>query len=165
MAKSRALINKLKRREKQMRMDHNGFDRRDKQDKSEEILAKSKGYKLMRGIQRRLDKKFSSDAVGHEPMLSKRMKASTIERFDYDAGAPEDFGIRLTMAAGLIADAGVQVGDIVKMIHGALKGKELKVIAVTDSTHLRLEDVSSFVGPESDKQVRFQLSSVKKSYK
>lgn len=165
MGKARALINKLKRREKSIKMDHNGFDRRDKQDKQEEVLAKTKGYKLMRGIQRRLDKKWGYDSAGHEPMLSKRMKASTIERFDYDAGAPTDFGIRLTMAAGLIADAGVQVGDIVKILHGAMKGKELKVVAVTDSTHLRLEDVSSFVGPESDKQVRFQLSAVKKSYK
>lgn len=137
MAKARALINKLKRREKQMRQDRNGFDRRDKQDKSEEILAKSKGFKWARSQQRRLDAKLGIDTIAHEPKLSKRMNAATLERFDFGVS---DFGIRVTMAAGLIADAGVRPNDIVKVLEGALKGLYLKVVSVVDSTHLRLED-------------------------
>lgn len=138
MGKARALVQKLKRREKALRADRNGFDRYDKQSLAEEKMARSKGaYKLSRGIQRRLDKKLGLNMIADEPKISKRNKANTIERFDYGGS---NFGIRLTMAAGLIADMGIQANDLVKILHGALKGKYLKVVAVTDSTHLRLED-------------------------
>lgn len=140
MGKARALINKLKRREKKMKEGH-FFDLKDKQDKIEEVMAKSqKAYKKMRGIERRLDRNFGIDAIAYEPKISKRMNAATVERFDYGGS---DFGTRLTMAAGLIADAGVRPNDIVKFNEGLLKGQYLKVVAVTDSTHLRLEDAAA----------------------
>lgn len=140
MGKARALINKMKRRQKSVRMDHNGFDRRDKQDQSEEILFKSKGFKSMRGVQRRLDKKLGLDSVAHEPMLAKRVNASTVARFDFGVS---DFGTRVTLASGLISAIGIRPNDIVKFLEGALKGQYLKVVSIPDSTHLRLEDASA----------------------
>lgn len=162
MGKARALVNKLKRRQKSVKMDHNGYDRRDKQDQSEEILFKTKGYKVMRAIQRKLDKKFGVDAIAQEPMLAKRLNLAAVERLDYGSS---DFGIHVTLAAGLIAAVGIQVNDIIKFIEGELKGKELKVVALTDATNLRLEDVATYVGPETNIICRAQLSAVKKSYK
>lgn len=164
MGKARALVNKLKRRQKALRMDRNGFDRRDKQDQSEEVLAKTKGHKVMRGIQRRLDAKLGLDAVAHEPMLAKRLNMTAVERLDYD-DPNGDFGIHVTLAAGVIAAVGIRPNDIIKFLEGELKGKELKVVAVTDATNLRLEDVATYVGPETNVVCRAQLSAVKKSYK
>lgn len=164
MGKARALVNKLKRRQKSLRMDRNGFDRRDKQDQAEEVLFKTKGYKAMRGVQRRLDAKFGLDAVAQDPMLAKRLNVLNLERIDYD-DPNGDFGIEATLAAGLIAAVGIRPNDIIKICEGALKGQELKVVAVTDATHLRLEDVASFASPETNVICRAQLSAVKKSYK
>lgn len=140
MGKARALVNKLKRRQKSVRMDHNGFDRRDKQDQSEEVLFKSKGFRPMRSVQRRLDRNFGVDSVGQEPLLSKRVNASTVARYDFGVS---DFGTRVTLAAGLIEAIGIQPNDVIKFLEGALKGQYLKVVSLEDSTHLRLEDAAS----------------------
>lgn len=166
MGKALKLVNKLNRRAKQVKTKVKSFDRYDKMSRSEEIMARSqKAYRLERKIQRKLDRKFGIDMVRSEPKISKRVKVATIARFDYDPGAGTDFGIRLTMAAGLLADIGLRPGDIVRILKGALKGRYLKVIAITDSTHARLEDVSTYVGPESNIHCRFQLSDVKASYR
>jgi hypothetical protein len=154
MGKKLALVNKLKRREKQVRNAADGFDTYNKMDKSEETRAKSpKAQQLARKIQRRLDRNFGVDAIGQEPKLSKRNNCATVERFDYGGS---DFGIRVTMAAGLIADMGVRPNDIVMFLEGDLKGYFLKVIAVTDSTHLRLEDSQAlnFAGETEVTQVQ-----------
>jgi hypothetical protein len=167
MGKALKLVNKLKRREKNVLSNATKeFDRYDKMDRREETMAKSpKSYQLQRKIQRRLDRNFGSDMLRQKPRVSKRMKATSLERFDFDPGAPTDFGLRLTMAAGLIADIGLRPGDIVRVLSGTQKAKYLKVISIVSSTQARLEDVASFGALESNVQCRFQLSDVKASYK
>lgn len=165
MGKALKLVQKIDRRAKLVKSRQSrSFDHYDKTDEREEKLAESgkKAYPLMRKVKRRLDRAFGEDMVGQKPRLSKRMKISTVERHDYGVS---DFGIRITMAAGLIADIGLRPGDIVLFLSGALKGKYLKVVAITDSTHARLEDVPTYVGPESNIQARFQLSDVKARYR
>ena len=145
MAKARALINKLKRREKQIKNAADGFDTYNKMDRAEETMAKSpKAYQLTRKVQRRLDRNFGINTLGDEPKISKRKNINTVERFDFGSS---DFGTRLTMAANLIADIGAQPGDLVLFLEGVLKGQYLKVVSVVDSTHLRLEDASSLNDP------------------
>lgn len=166
MGKALKLVNKLNRRAKRVKTRVKQFDRYDKMSRSEEVMARSqKAYKLERKIQRRLDRKFGIDMLRQEPKISKRVKVNTLARFDFDPGAGTDFGMRLTMASGLIADIGLRPGDIVRVLMGSLKGKYLKVVAIVDSTHARLEDVSSFGSAENNVHCRFQLSDVKASYK
>lgn len=142
MGKALKLVNKLNRRAKSLKSHGGGFDRYDKVSRSEEIMAKSqKAYKLERKNQRRLDRSFGIDMLRYEPKISKRVKATTLDRFDYGGS---NFGIRATFAAGLIADIGLRPGDIVRVLHGGLKGHYLKVVTITDSTHARLEDDASF---------------------
>lgn len=154
MGKALKLVNKLNRRAKSVKSRAGGFDRYDKNSRSEETMAKSpKAYQLERKIQRRLDRNFGIDMVRQEPKVSKRVKASTMERFDYGGS---DYGIRATFAAGLIADIGLRPGDLVRVLHGSLKGLYLKVIAITDSTHARLEDslLLSYAGAKEKTQVQ-----------
>jgi hypothetical protein len=166
MGKALKLVNKLNRRAKNVKSKAGGFDRYDKVSRSEETMAKSpKAYQLERKIQRRLDRNLGIDMLRYEPKVSKRMKATTLDRFDFDPGVGTDFGMRITMAAGLIADIGLRPGDIVRILKGSLKGRYLKVVAIVDSTHARLEDVSTFGSAESNIYCRFQLSDVKASYK
>ncbi len=61
------------------------------------------------------------------------------------------------------ASLGLAPGDTVQVLEGALAGRMLEVVAITDSTHIRLDDVSTFT-TESNVQVRAMLSEVKKSY-
>ncbi len=165
MGKALKLVNKLKRREKAMKADRNGFDRYDKQGQAEEKLAKSKGYKLIRGQQRRMDSKLGTNMIADEAKLSKRLKITTLERFDFDPGAGTDFGLRATMPAAVLTDIGIRANDIIKVLQGNQKGKYLKVISVVSSTQIRLEDVSTFGSSQSNVQTRAQISDVKKSYK
>ena len=110
-----------------------------------------------------MDKSWGYDTVKTEPMLEYKAVVATTERFDYGGG---DFGTRLTMAAGMIAAIGVRPGDSVEIREqgSGLQGRMLTVVAVTDSTHLRLDDVATFVGPESNNYCRFLISTVKKSF-
>lgn len=166
MGKALKLVNKLNRRRKYFKTKGGGFDRKDKIDQAEERMARShKAYSALLRPQRRLDKNLGKDMVAYEPKISKKEKITTIERFDFDPGAGTDYGIRLTMAAGVIADMHLAVGDVVRFLNGSLKGKYLAVVSIPDSTHVRLEDVASFGGPESNKIARFQLSDVKGSYR
>lgn len=139
------LVQKLVRRRKSVKARVREFDRADKTDKLEETMAKSpKAQKKLRGVARRLDRNLGAEMVMHDPMLSKRLNIATVERFDYGVS---DYGIRATLASGLIADLGVRPNDVVRFLEGALKGVELKVVAVTDSTHLRLEDSELLADP------------------
>jgi len=161
MASQKKLVNKLQRRARKVK---EGTEKVVDMNKLEETMTASPGaYKAMRGVQRRLDSGWGYDAVGLEPMLEYKAAAATTERFDYGLG---DFGIRLTMAAGMIEAIGVQPGDSVEFRQegSELEGRMLTVVAVTDSTHLRLDDVASFVGPESDNYLRFLISAQKKEY-
>lgn len=145
MGKALKLVNKLKRRQKHLKNQGAGFDRKDKMDQGEERMARSqKAYGAMLRPQRRLDRNLGQDMVGHEPKISKKNKISTVERYDFGGS---DYGIRLTMAAGLIADMKLALGDVVRFLNGNLKGQYLKVEAIPDSTHLRLEDNTDFVVP------------------
>jgi hypothetical protein len=163
MGKQLKLVNKLNRRAKKVKTSMKQFDRYDKESRSEETMAKSpKAYQLARKIQRRLDRNFGIDAVGYEPKISKRVKAVSIERFDFGVS---DFGMKLTLSAGIIADIGLRPGDIVRVLSGSLQAYYLKVVALTSSTVVRLEDVATFGSLESNVHCRFQLSDVKGSYK
>jgi len=164
MAQAKKLINKLKRRERSVK---EATEQTVNMDKLQETMTAAPGvYKAMRGTARRRDESWGYDTVQHEPMLEYKAEAATTERFDYDPGAGTDYGIRLTMAAGMIEAIGVQAGDTVEVREqgSELEGRMLTVVAVTDSTHLRLDDVATFVGPESDNYCRFLISAVKKSY-
>lgn len=165
MGKALKLVNKLNRRRKYFKTKGAGFDRKDKMDQAEEKMARSsKAYSALLRPQRRGDKNFGIDFISYEPKISKKEKIATLERYDFDAGAGTDYGIRLTMAAGIIQDMHLAVGDVVRFLSGPLKGKYLKVVAIPDSTHIRLEDVASLVGSTSNVIARFQLSDVKGSY-
>lgn len=166
MGKALKLVNKLNRRKKYFKTKVKGFDRSDKMDQAEEKMARSKkAYGAMLRPQRRADRNFGKDMIAYEPKLSKKEKILTIERFDFDPGAGTDYGMKLTMAAGIIADMKLAIGDVVRFLNGSLKGQYLKVVAIPSSTEIRLEDVASFGASESNKIARFQLSDVKGSYK
>jgi len=153
MGKALKLVNKLNRRAKNVKAKAGGFDRFDKMSQSEEKMARSpKAYQLERKIQRRLDRNFGVDMVRNEPKISKRVKANSLARFDYGGS---DFGIKATFAAGLIADIGLQPNDIVRVLSGDMKAHYLKVIAITDSTHARLDDDASmnYAGTKEKSQV------------
>lgn len=160
MGKALKLVNKLKRRKKALAMDRNGFDRRDKQDQSEERMS-YKALKVARKIQRRLDRNFGINMVADEPHLAKRVLGD-LERFDFGTS---DFGMKLTLSAAVMSALGPRPGDIVKILEGEAKGQYLKVISVESATELRLDDMAAYVGPETGMAVRLQLSDIKKSYK
>ncbi len=164
MAQAKKLLNKLQRRQRSVK--ERTADTVD-MDKMQETMTDSPGaYKLMRGTARRADAGWGYDTVKHEPMLEYKAVATDMERFDYDPGAGTDYGTRLTMAAGMIAAIGARPGDVVEVRQegSELEGRMLTIVAVTDATHLRLDDVASFVGPETDVSLRFLISAVKKDY-
>jgi hypothetical protein len=166
MSSGRKLIQKVTRRAKKVKESVRGFDQQAKTDKLDEVMKDSPGaYKAMVHPARKADGQdkagLSTDVVAKEPRLEFKLNATTLERFDYGAG---DYGMRLTCPAGFISASRVKVGDVVQVLEGELKGAYLSVAAVTDSTHLRLEDKATYVGPESSVVVRFQLSTQKSSY-
>lgn len=159
MGKQLKVVNKINRKAKNVKTSSKGFDQFDKMNQSEEKSGKSQGvYKLLRKIQRKLDKYFGIDAIGYEEKVSKRVKAVSLERFDFGVS---DFGMKLTMAAGMIAAIGLQPGDIVRVLHGSAKGAYLKVVALSSATELRLEDIATYGALENNIHCRFQLSDVK----
>lgn len=163
MGKQVKLVNKLGRKAKKVKTSVKGFDQFDKMSQAEEKSSKSQGvYKLLRKIQRKLDKYFGIDAIAYEEKISKRVKAISLERFDFGVS---DFGMKLTMAAGMIAAIGLQPGDIVRVLHGSAKGKYLKVVSLESATEVRLEDIASYGALENNIHCRFQLSDVKADFK
>lgn len=164
MSMGNKLIKKLSRREKYILKHAKNADRIDKRVK---VMQKGRGVKaLMRGEQRRLDSKLGQDTVARKPIAGVVDLSVTIDRFDYDPGAGTDFGIRITFpSAALESWAAPRPGDVVKVRNGQLARRELVVIAVTDATHIRLEDVSSFTGTETLRIINVYNSSEKKSAK
>jgi len=155
-----SLKKKLARREKYVQQVADGFDFINKINQREEILEDSPGaLKLMRGIQRRLDSDFGLQGLAKEPPLSVKLQAD-LERIDFGVS---DFGIRATLAAGLIEKLGIQPNDKILVLQGDLKGMYLNVVSLESATELRLEDVASFV-LETNVQLRADLSAEKKSY-
>lgn len=292
MSKGQKLISKLRRRERDFK---EAKKDQYKKDKLQEVAQASPGaYRLMRKPQRRMDQAFGYNVIAQEPTLEYLTKASSMQRFDFDAGPGTDYGIRLTLSGtgyvaavaeqtdittvadvanslnskymliytpthsyyawfntgtgvdpalpgytgvmvsiatndastavasalqaaldaladmsatvlgstvsaanttgGAVADAtsgnsgftvsvtqqgvnestgsllaaiGVQPGDtvVIEQDGSALENRYLQVLAITDATHIRLDDVASFVGPESNVTVRFIISGQKKSYR
>lgn len=166
MGKQLKVVNKINRKAKKVKTSVKGFDQFDKMSQAEEKSSKSQGvYKLLRKIQRKLDNYFGIDAIAYEEKISKRVKATSLERFDFDLGAGFDFGMKLTLPSGMIAAIGLRPGDIVRVLHGSIKGKYLKVVALASATEVRLEDVATYGSLESNIHCRFQLSDVKASMK
>jgi hypothetical protein len=164
MSKAQKLVNKLKRKERKVRETPSY---KVKMDLAQETLVGSPGaYKLVRGQERRADASFGYDAVKTDPILEYRVAATSLERFDFDLGAGEDYGLLMTMPAGLISAIGIMVGDTVEVreTSSQIEGRMLTVVALSSATELRLDDVATFTGTESTPAVRFILSGVKKSF-
>ena len=143
MASGKKTVAKVARRAKKVKAKTKGKRQYEKTAKGSKVLAKSpKAGELVRKAERRMDRSFGKDLIGQKPALGKSVMAVSVGRYDYGAG---DYGVRLTLAAGQnsYASAGLLAGDLVKVSKqgSALEGKYLKVAAVTDATHLRLEDV------------------------
>jgi len=159
---AKKVINKIKRKERAVREATQDVV---KMNRMEEVLQDSPGsQKVMRGIQRRLDKSFGYDSLGQEPALEYVASMTAVERFDFDPGAGFDYGIRLTMPAAVLSGSGLQPGDLVQFKEGLLEGRMLQVVSVVDATHVRLDDAATYVGPESNVVVRMVLSGVKKAF-
>lgn len=166
MGKARALINKLKRRRKNSNKNR-GLRQQDKIDRKDEILADSPGvYKYLRGIQRRQDSNFGQQmqpSAEYKPGKEMLISAD-IERFDFDPGAGVDNGTQVTLAAGLLEAVGIRPGDVVKILTGALQGKELSVVSIESATVIRLEDDAALAALEVGAQLKVQLSGTKTSH-
>lgn len=161
MGISRALINKLKRRRKSLNPNR-GFRRQDKIDRKDEVLADSPGaYKYIRGIQRRYNANFGKETIASPKKVPMEVLVQAdIERIDFGSS---DFGIEMTLAAGLIAEIGLQPGDLVTVLSETLKGVSLEVVSIESGTVVRLEDVATFTGPETV-QTKCKISGLEASY-
>ena len=135
------LVNRLSRRSRSVKEKQKG--KYDRENKLEQVLRKSpRAFQLARKAQRREDRNFGNDAIAQKPVLGFAAIASTFERHDYSGGG--DYGMRLTLPSGLEAAIGLQVNDVIRIQQGNAKGHELLVTVLTDSTHLRLEDLASY---------------------
>lgn len=163
MSKGQKSIQKVKRKERKVREHAKGYAKVPKT--AENLKETPRAYQLMRKAERRMDRTFGNEVTGQKPPLEYKAVSTTIDRFDYDPGAGTDFGIRMTMPAAIRTAAGLQPGDWVEIREelSALHGRMLQVVALTDSTHTRLDDVPSYVGPESNDAVRMLISTVKKA--
>ena len=166
MSLEQKLINKVTRRTKQVRKSARGFRTYDKAFKQPTILAESpRAEELMRKAERRMDRNFGVDALQTRQLLAQEYVATSLTRHDYGVS---DFGLQLTLPSNLegYSASGIQAGDLVEVLQAGsqVRGQYLTVVAVTDSTHLRLTDVPSFSGTETSVAVRLEESQVKKSY-
>lgn len=162
MSKGQKLIQKISRKSKDVRQSVREFDRHDKTFKREELMQASKGvHSLVRGIQRRQDSDFGREVVSQRPKLSYTAEASDLSRIDFGIS---DFGMRLTVDATVLTEAGTQAGDFIKILEGSAKGQYLQVVSVESSTELRLDDIATFGGAESDIRHRMDISAEKPSF-
>jgi transcription antitermination factor NusG len=159
MGKARSLVNKLKRRRKNANPNR-GFRQQDKIDRKDEVLADSPGaYKYLRGIQRRQDRNFGQQL---QPSAEYKPGKEMLMLADIERTLTPD--IQVTLAAGLVEASGVQPGDIVKVLTGDLKGKELEVLSVDSSTQITLEDDAALSAPEVGAALKLQISGTKTSH-
>jgi hypothetical protein len=164
MAQAQKTIAKIKRKERKVK--EAPLDAI-KMHKTEEILQASPGaFKLSRGIQRRMDNYFGINMVSNmmdDQALEYSAVVTSIARFDYDAGAGEDYGLKVTLPAAVKLGMGLTVGDLVHVREGALEGRMLTVVADSSSTEVRCEDVATFTS-ESSVAVRVLMSADKKAF-
>ena len=93
MARSKALVNKLKRRNRFLNR------KKDKVNKQDNVLAKSdKAFGLMKKLERRLDSKLGIQLLPSpdKRLLEKLVIVSDLDRFDFD-NPNMDYGLRLRM--------------------------------------------------------------------
>lgn len=135
------LVNKLARRGRYVKIRQRGkFDRENKLEL--EMRKSPRAFQLSRKPQRRLDRNWGPDFIAQKPVLAFEVLASSVDRHDYSGMG--DFGIRIQLASGMEAAIGLQVGDIIRFRAGRAKGFELAVKALTDGTHVRLDDLLAY---------------------
>jgi hypothetical protein len=126
------LVQKLKRRQKKMQTSIRGR-MLEKIDARAETLSDSPGAsKALLKVQRKLDKAFGQDCVGHEPELSQKALCPSMERKDYGGS---DFGIALMLP--LAQQAVVGVAQVVEITAVA------DVAGSLDSTHFLISSPST----------------------
>jgi len=111
----------------------------DKIDLREEVLKESRGViALIRGQQRRLDDSFGVDSVGQEALIAVEIEAVDFDRHDFGVS---DYGLRMTLAVGLIESLGLLPGDKVELREGEYEARTITIESV-DSVldELRFED-------------------------
>jgi hypothetical protein len=143
MSTGQKTIQKLRRKSKAVKKHiDSAWKESDRADERPKVLAGSPGaYKIMKSAERRMDRSFGIDVVSAKPLCAVNMTAN-VARIVYNAG----YGIQLTLPAAVLTFAGFQPGDIVEFLKAspALLGKYLKVLEVTGTTTVVLEDVSAF---------------------
>lgn len=164
MSQALKVISKIKRKERKVKEAPKDVV---KMHKSNMVMQGSPGVqKAVRSEQRRLDNYFGLGMVSNQledSSVEYNAEMTTVERFDYDLGAGEDYGIKITMSAAIKQGAGLVVGDLIQPLEGALEGRMLTVVEDSSSTEVRCEDVATFT-TESSVSVRMLLSATKKSF-
>lgn len=144
-----------------------------KANKKDEILNDSPGaYGTIRGMRRRMENDLGRD------FFKKKQEAAwqaevTIDRFDFDPGAPVDNGIRITFSETIQQLArGARAGDEIRVLEegSALELQRFEMVEeansgdvaagkcrIVDDTTLRLPDDAAFV-TESNVEVRIELA-------
>lgn len=118
MSKGQKSIQKIKRKERQVRESAPGEVR---MTKVAEVLKDSpRAYLAVRGPARRADRSFGTDVASGEPPLEYKAVATSLERFDYGGS---DFGLRLTLPTSLAAAAEVSSVTAVADVAGSLNNK------------------------------------------
>lgn len=158
MGRSLKLVNKLKRRRKSANPGR-GDRSIDKADLQDEVLADSpKAYRHLRGTQRRNDKSFGQELIA-SPKKVKMEKLVQVDIAD-SAGAAT-----MTFTGTLLTDVGVQPGDTITVLEGALKGVQLDVATIDSATELTTETSPTTPASETGISVKIQISGSKKSFK
>lgn len=85
-------------------------------------------------------------------------KAISIERIDYTFPDERDYGLEIQVPTGIITASNIRSGDEVVFNSGALEGRSLEVIEVLNSTTLRLDDVPTYSGNETNISIRFTIN-------
>jgi hypothetical protein len=165
------LIQKVFRRERYVRTHvrsakGGALDQYDKMKRENQVVDKSnKVERVVRKVKRRLDRAFGFAVEAKLPEMTSRRKSVNIARVVY-APNPTGHAIQLTLpVAAIMEREGYLKGDISIILTGALKGKNLAIVAIPDSTHILLEDVTTYVGPETNMVVRININGSKRSYK
>jgi hypothetical protein len=143
-----------------------GLDQYDKMKKENQYVDKSnKVERLVRKVKRRLDRAFGFAVEAKLPEMTSLRKTVSIARVVY-APAATGHAIQLTLPNALIIEReGYLPGDVSIILTGALKGNNLAIVNIPDSTHILLEDVSTYVGPETNMVVRININGSKRSFR
>jgi hypothetical protein len=134
--------------------------------KPAKVLADSPGaFNVVRGAQRRQNSNFAKDSLDRKKDLA-WYRTVAIARYDFDTGAGEDYGIKITFPATTeTVGEGLRAGDEIKILGkaSALSGKRYAVTTQTvnntdvntgyarkvSSTIVRLPDSVGFVSETS----------------